>query len=269
MKKLLISDLDETLQKAHSEINSKQINLLLSSIKNGLFIVIITGASTNSLYKRVINRIPNEFLNKFIFYTNSGALSFQISTEGKYKKHYSLESDFLIHKRFIKKLTQDVATELNIEIIKEGKATKAKYNEIWIEYKEAQAALTMQGNENKREKVVSALMKRFKKYNLKLEAHVAGSRTVDIHLKDINKSYAVNHLTKLLSNIGYSNETKVFIAGDSFSRLGSDRLLLHPNFNNPTILHTGSGILKIKGYKRIEQLNDENYLKIYYYLNTI
>ncbi|MEA2112564.1 MAG: HAD-IIB family hydrolase [Patescibacteria group bacterium] len=233
-KEIIVFDLDGTLAKSKSDVDS-EMTTLLGSLLEFKKVAIISGGAYSQIEKSLLSKLDCEeflFSNLFIFPTS--ATSFYKHIEGSWKNVYTEELD--------QEERANIITALEESLNEAGyKKPEVTYGEI-IEDRKTQITFSGLGqsapldeklkwdsNRSLREKVITAFAKRLPNF----DAKIGGSTSIDINKKGIDKSYGIKQIEK---NLNTSIKEMLFV-GDALFVGGND----YP------VLKTGIETVSVKG----------------------
>src|SRR5579871_3759276 len=110
--KLILSDVDETLADNYTAASPEMIHELISLLREGVVLFLVTGSGLPRVRQRIIDHIPPTLRHKIVVAHCSGAEVYGFAPDGKLREHpfYSLYDTHVTHKQ--KKLWREVMKQL-------------------------------------------------------------------------------------------------------------------------------------------------------------
>jgi len=222
-KEIIIFDLDKTLAKSKSNIDS-EMSVLLCELLKIKKVAIISGGSYVQIKKSVLVKLGcEEFLLYNLFILPTSGTSFYRYIEGEWKSIYIEELDNVQRKTIIDELKNSLA-EVGY------KEPDKIYGQI-IEDRGTQITFSGLGQDAPLEKKLqwdpdkslrNKIIKVFEKKVTGFDAKIGGSTSIDINKKGIDKAYGVKQIKKELDipieNMLFIGDT-LFVDGNDFSVL--------------------------------------------------
>ncbi|MEI6843456.1 MAG: HAD-IIB family hydrolase [bacterium] len=241
-KKVIICDLDGTLARSKSALESSMASVISDILITHRFVV-ISGGAFPQFQKQFLSHLVSSserLKNLYLFPTNgSTCYVYDVSTS-EWKQLYD--------ERLTPEEKKKIYTALDIALAETNIDLGTSYGER-IEDRGGQIAFSARGQEApievkevwdpdqaKRKKIVEVLMREIPEFEIK----IGGATTIDITHKGINKAYAMRKIFEYL-NVG--KEDVVFI-GDA----------IFPGGNDFAVTQTGVECIKVSGPKEAEQI---------------
>ena len=216
MKKLIIFDLDGTLAKSKSPIDTEMATLL-NGLLEAAFVAIISGGDWPQFEKQVLDHLPEKAaFNKLSILPTCGTKFYQF--KNKWEKLY--EENFTANER--NKILSNLKTAIkdaNLDIKQTwGEQIEDRGSQITFSALGQEAPLDAKKNwdENfaKRKKIVAPLKKTLHDFSIAM----GGTTSIDITKTGIDKAYGINKLKEIL-NI---NISEMLFIGDALFEGGND-----------------------------------------------
>ncbi|HWH12293.1 MAG TPA: HAD hydrolase family protein [Solirubrobacteraceae bacterium] len=234
-----MADLDGTLQDAHEDLTPEQAATLERLIAEGGFVAIVSGASVESIVRRVGRLVGRPERAGMLFYASNGACCFRMSGAApEFVYDHSSRFTPLGRAAAVAVAGHCAAAGFGAVEVRPGRAARA--GTVCIELTDTQLTLTLAGLEGRRSELIDGLRPIVAGVSGgRLDVRAAGARSVDVCLTDIDKAVAVTHLLAYLAPRGWSAPWDVLILGDSFWVGGADRDLLHPGLRGARVFDAG------------------------------
>jgi HAD superfamily hydrolase (TIGR01484 family) len=220
MKKLIAFDLDDTLSITKSPIAPRMSELLIQLLEH-YDVCVISGANVQQLHKQVTDHLPTEahHLDRLHLMPTCGTRYYRFDHDAAtWKMQYSNEPTAEQKQKAFTVLEQ-VAKELNLW-------PESSYGEV-IEDRGSQVTLTALGQDAPAEAKYAWDPTGEKKLAIRdaaapllpeLEVRAAGTTSVDVTLKGIDKAYGMK---QLIEHAGVTKDEILFI-GDKLDEGGND-----------------------------------------------
>ena len=235
MYNLIVFDLDGTLTASKQVIDKEMASLLCSLIKIKK-VAIISGASFEQFKKQLIKDLPcSNLSNLYIFPANGSSM---------YRNDMNMWS--MVYQDSLTDIEKEKINSVLEEVI-EGLDEGEKYGDL-IEDRESQITISLLGQEApieekkgydpsgvKRQKIVDKIKDKLPEF----EIYIAGTTSIDITKKDINKAYGINRMMKYLE----AEKQDILFIGDAID-----------NGNDSSVKKTGVDYRKVKNWKETEEV---------------
>jgi HAD superfamily hydrolase (TIGR01484 family) len=220
MKKLIAFDLDDTLSVTKSSISPRMGELLMQLLEH-YDVCVISGANVQQLQKQVTDHLSTEphHLERLHLMPTCGTRYYRFDTTlDDWKMQYSNEPS-VEQKQEAFKVLETVAKELNLW-------PESPYGDV-IEDRGSQVTLTALGQDAPADAKYAWDPTGEKKLAIRdaaapllpeLEVRAAGTTSVDVTLKGIDKAYGMK---KLIEHVGVTKDEILFI-GDKLEEGGND-----------------------------------------------
>lgn len=253
--RLLIADLDGTLAAVHQPLSDDCGKVVEELVRAGVLIAIVTGASTDSVVRRVGAHLDGACAAQIFFYTNNGAQCFHLTATGGVAFDYDLSN---VYSRYRDEVASMVGNYLSAKGFRRPircPGARTPCGVIGIEEKECMTTLTLNGFEFQRRSIVSELADLLAdRFGRDLKIRSAGRRSADISLAAADKRYAVGHLVHTLDAGGIRRPDDVVIAGDSLAPGGADLAMLHEKLAEGTVFCAGAEVPETSLFRTVSPI---------------
>ncbi|MEV0220773.1 hypothetical protein [Streptomyces sp. NPDC050704] len=242
--------MDATLTPTHGALTSDQVDILSQLLGvHDVLITVVSGASSDSLERRICARIAPRLRQGMVLYSNHGGSCLQFTGAGRARYHYDNAPLFGHYRESITQLVLTYTRKRGHLPTLFRKGDQAVSGNVCIEQKEVQTTLTLLGLESQRKKIVVDLSRTIAAvHGDRFIVRAAGTKSIDILPATSTKARAVQHLVNRLPRLGVATDAEATIVGDSFGPGEPDNELLHPHFTGSHVFCAGSSKPDYRGF---------------------
>ena len=215
--KLIVFDKDDTLTLAKQPIDEEMASLLSELLKH-YRVAIITWSKFDTIREHILDYLPKDNLHNLIVLPTVGTQWYDFTSEGwkpKYQEFLSPEEVQQIKKAFDKVLKElDLIPSKTWWELVEDRWTQVTYSGLG-QKAPLEQKLKFDPDKKIRQKIVQEL----KKYLPNREIGIAGSTSIDVTRKGLDKAYWIR---KLMEHLNLEPDEILFV-GDALFAWGNDQ----------------------------------------------
>jgi hypothetical protein len=251
--KLLLTDLDGTLEPAGAPLSPCTREILDDLLARGVEIIVVTGAATRELRDRGMVGAGNGFGRSVRFFTNNGGASFTLRPDGSMDPHHDHGPEYAPYRRLVTRQAADVVLRVTgsraLYDLPPGEGGLGPFPA--IEQKESQTTVRLFGHPHARPAIIERMTAGLASAAGRgvLSVREAGSKSIDVSLSKSTKACAVHGIVSELRRLRVLPLEDIVIAGDSFGPNGADQAFLHPAFSGGTVLCAGADVPSAAGFR--------------------
>ncbi|MFH0752155.1 MAG: HAD-IIB family hydrolase [archaeon] len=217
-KKLIIFDLDGTLAKSKSPIDTK-MSALLSKLLTKKDVAVISGGAYKQFESQFLTplKCPKELLKKLYLFPTCSTSFYRYTDKwaNVYKEELTIEEKSKIIYAF-SKATREVSFEITEK--PHGNIMEDRGSQVTFSALGQEAPIDIKQKWDPHFKKRLELKKILENYLPNYEIRVGGTTSVDVTKKGIDKAYGIEQIEK---HLGYKKEEMLFI-GDALFEGGND-----------------------------------------------
>jgi len=240
MIKMAVFDLDGTLTESKTTIDLEMVKLLEDLLKTKL-VAVISGASFEQFEKQLIARIKNKkVFGNLLFFPTNGASFYRYQNDkwsADYQHLLSAEKKKKIFEAF-KKTYKDIDYKDPEKIY--GTVIEDRGSEVTFSALGQQAPLLEKYKWNRTQDVRIKIKKVLDKYLPEFKVMIAGTTSIDVVQKGIDKGFAIDQMRKIFK----LNKNEIVFVGDA----------IRPEGNDYTAVKSGVEMIKITGPEETKKI---------------
>jgi hydroxymethylpyrimidine pyrophosphatase-like HAD family hydrolase len=234
--RLLISDLDGTLERLHEPIGLDTQDLLAGLAADGVFVAIVTGASGTDVRTRVLARLPRRSWLSVVCYANNGGQCLQRLESGRIRVVFDHALEFSRYRADIGRIVEASCDRLSLGRPVPAHVRDAVAGHVCLDQRETQTTVSLPGLSDFRPVLVAELQHECQTaFGPRISVRPAGSKSIDLHLAESSKASAVRHLLATFPEPA----RRTVVAGDTLHPGGTDREMLDSRLAGATVISVG------------------------------